>query len=334
MIFVHNSGTAAHLQALWCIVIEWVLFFIIYGLFKKCRGRDIFECVKNSFGKTGLIICGALLFILQIINLGTVLKIYSETLSSLTLTTSPIWFLTGVIIICMVFSAYSNPSGLLGVCTAFGIFIIALFILILSLDVFHYDPTNIFPILGNGWGDILMGIKGVSLFNDIFFIYYLSGNFSDKNSVKKVGVTVLSVTSFITFVSTLCYTLAVPYPLSKNFYMPIFQISSDITADVVIQRAEALFLIMWILSIFVYMSAHFYFLTVTFKKSFLSSDRRGIVPISIVIIALIGSMYQNINQASPVLSVIKDISSTAFFLIPLISFGIGAVKKKREDIRD
>lgn len=334
MIFIHTSGTAAYLQAIWCIVIEWVLFFVIYRLFKLCKGNDIFECTKLSFGKSGLIIFGLLLFTLQILNLGTILKMYSETLSSLTLTTAPIWFLTGFIVLCMVFSAYSNSRGLMGVCTAFGIFILILFFMILFLDMSHYDVTNIFPVLGNGWEDIFMGIKGVSLFNDIFFIYYLSEGFKDKASVKKVGIATLSVTSFITLISTLCYTFAVPYPLSKKFYMPIFQISSDITADVVIQRAEALFLVMWILSIFIYMSAHFYFLTVTYQKSFSSSDRKGIVPISILIIILISSIYQNINQASPVLSIIKDITTISFVIIPLMSFGVGAIKKKREDIRD
>lgn len=334
MIFVHTSGTAAHFQAIWCIAIEWVMFFLIYRLFKKAGGRDIFESIRISFGKTGLIICGLLLFTLQILNLGTILKIYSETMSSLTLTTAPIWFLAGFIVFCMVFCAYSKPRGLMGVCSAFGIFILILFFMILFLDLSHYDVTNIFPILGNGWENVFMGIKGVSLFNDIFFVYYLSEGFSDKDSVKKVGIATLSVTSFITLISTLCYTFAVPYPLSKKFYMPIFQISSDITADVVIQRAEALFIVMWILSIFIYMSAHFYFLTVTYQKTFSSSDRKAIVPISILIIVLISSLYQNINQASPVLSIIKDITAVSFVIIPVFSFGVDAIKKKREDIRD
>lgn len=331
MIFVHTAGTAAHLQALWCIVLEWCLFFIIYFLFSGSGECDIFEAISSSFGRWGLIICGSVLFFLQIINLGAVLKIYSETLSSLTLTTSPIWFLSGFIIVCMIFCAYSHIRGLFGVCTSFGIFILALFSLILILDLPHYDVTNIFPILGNGADEILMGVKGISVFNDMFFIYYLSSGFKEKNSVKKAGITVLSVTSLATLISTLCYTFAVPYPLSKKFYMPIFQISSDITADVVIQRAEALFLVMWILSIFIYMSAHFYFLTETYRNSFLSSDRKGIIPISIVIIISLSSLWQNINQASPVLSAIKSISAWVFPALLILAFGAGYIREKREN---
>ena len=334
MIFVHTSGTAAFVQVLWCIIIEWILFFVIYYLFSKCKGKDIFEAISLSFGKTGLVIWGAVVFFIQILNLGAILKIYSETLSSLTLTTAPIWFLSGFIIICMLFAGYSDTQGLFGVCTSFGVFILSLFFLILFLDLSHYDVTNVFPALGNGWKNIIMGINGISVFNDLFFLYYISSGFKDKKSVKKTGATVLAVTSFVTLAATLCYTFAVPYPLSKKFYMPVFQISSDITADVVIQRAEALFLVMWILSIFIYMSAHFYFLTLTYQKTLLSSDRKGIIPISIAIIISTSSLWQNINQASPVLSVIKEVSSVVFLSLLILSFGIGCIRQKREDKGD
>ena len=331
MIFVHSSGTAAHLQALWCIIIEWILFIVTYHFFKKCRGRDIFECISISFGKTGLTFLGFIIFLLEISNLGTILKIYSETLSSLTLTTSPIWYISGFIILCMIFSVYSHPRGLLGICSGLGIFIIALFLAIVMLDFSHYDVTNLFPVSGNGAYSIFTGIKGVTIFNDLFFIYYLSGTSDDKYSVKKSGITILSVTSVITIISVLSYTFAVPYPISTRFYMPIFQISSDITTDVVIQRAEALFLVMWILTIFIYMGAHFYFLTVTYQKAFGASDSKAIAPVSIVIIIGISSLWQNINGASPVLSTIKDISAITYNAILLFTFIICALKRKRED---
>lgn len=334
MIFVRASGTAAHLQALWCILIQWIIFLVSYFFFKKCKSEDIFGCIRRASGKAGLMIWGIVVYTLEIINLASILKIYSETLSSLTLTTSPIWYLSGFIIICMLFAVYSSPRGLFGVCTGFGVVILSLFGLIALLDIPHYDMTNIFPVLGNGPKSIFAGISGVTIFNDLFFLYYLSGNLRDKKSVKKVGIKVLSVTSFITFISTLLYTFAVPYPLSERFYMPVFQISSDITYDVVIQRAEALFLIMWILTIFIYMSAHLYFALITFKNTFNSSNQKAIVPISLSIIISLGSLWQNINQASPVSNLVKILSATIYWTVAIISFVICSIKDKKEDISD
>lgn len=333
-IFIHNSATGAHLQVIWCSVIEIALFILVWKLFKNLNETNLFDCTKKALGKTGLVFTGIVLFTLQSLNISSMLNMYSETMSSLTLPSSPVWVTTLFIILSMVVCVIFKPRGFIGIASAFGIVIAVLFFAIILLDVNHYDYTNIFPITGTGFKDILKGISGISVFSEILFLFYISDNLKDKSTVWRTGIIVLSVSALITYITTLAYTFAIPYPVSLKFYMPLFQISSDITTDVVIQRAEALFLIMWIISTFVYMGASFYFLTKTFEGFFMSSDNRAIAPISLVLIIIISGLFQNINSASKFLSTLKNINSVFVYILLITVFGICAIKKRRERKND
>lgn len=99
-------------------------------------------------------------------------------------------------------------------------------LLSLILLIPYFNINNIFPILGNGVYSITVkGINTISLFSDILLLNILLPYCENTSEAKKSGWRAIYISATIGVVILLSYCLIYPYPVSREFMIPVYQLS-------------------------------------------------------------------------------------------------------------
>lgn len=327
--FVYSSGTAAWINAVLSTVIAVLAFLILSWVYKKTDYDDVFSCIKSAYGKTGLYIFGTALFIMQLVNLIVVLRIYSNTISTITLTSAPSFFVLIFILATLIASGYFGIESIIKI-SSVSCIVIVLFIVVLFLfDIPHYELTNIFPILGNGVSGFLNCYKNVGFYNEILFLFFIIPLLKDRKRFKNTGLKSIIYSGIIVILTTLVFTLTAPYPVNTQFYLPMLEISSAVNINVIFQRAESVFLILWIFTCFIYLGSAFCFVLYTFEKTFQISDSKAIIPAVLFIVVTLLAPFENINEANPIYGFMFYAFAITVFCVMTITFAISAFRRKR-----
>ncbi|MBE7037449.1 MAG: hypothetical protein E7404_00940 [Ruminococcaceae bacterium] len=331
-IFVKGSMSASYLEAIMCALVSIAFFLIISCFFKKSKCADIFEAIEFSFGRKIKIFAGTLFLILILSYTALILKLYTDAILTIAYPNSPAFFVMFFIMLTMVFSAYAGIGTITkfsSVCVSVMLTLLAILYILASKNI---DITNIFPVLGNGAGNILMGAKNIFMYNEILFLFFISGFLEKREDAPKIGLKALIYSSVIIVVSTLFYTLCIPYPASKLFNMPLLQLASSTDVSFFLQRSEGIFFLLWIFSSFLYLGATFYFSLYTFKRTFDSSDIKALIPSFIVTVFSSTWFFKNTKIIENYYIIFTSLFVIFSFLVPLIAYIFENIKRRRKNV--
>ena len=311
--YVNHSGTAAYMQTGWCTFLAVVLFAVTSYL---SGGDDIFYASRTAFGDIGLKVVGILISVLLLMDTGVIFRVYSDIIASIVLPESADFFILILLAVAAGFAAFAGVGTLTSYSYAAGIVLVASLVLILVLNVPNYSLENIYPVLGKGGDKILSGIGGINVYADIFLLYIISSDFKKDDSVKKTGVKAIIISGIVISLTTFLYILTVPYPASSIFSLPVLEIAFDVNLDVIFQRAEALFLFLWIFSGFILTGAYLAFSIKSFEKSFKLSDRRAVIGVFLLIAVCIALCVDTVSLKNGIYSGFYKVFTGIAFLLP------------------
>jgi spore germination protein (amino acid permease) len=265
---VEDAGTAGWILSMYISLLALIMYILIIKLFKKFEGRDILDIAEISGGKplkivTGLIVTSILFFLSA-----AVLREFSEEMKVVSLPASPLsyimfFFIIGVIL-----------GSLLGIETivrfhAIIVPVIATgFIAILLGVIPQMDFTNLLPVLGNGSYALFgKGFFRVSVFAELLVLFLLPPFLKDYKNVRTVGYIAIGSSSVFFISGSLAYILTFPYPSNLESFLPIYQMARLINLGRFFQRIESVFVFIWAMAAFIYLTAVFYFMVYTFAKT-------------------------------------------------------------------
>ncbi len=325
------SSTAAWIHILLSTLIALVLFYIIKKSSGKTEVYDIFDTTEYAFSKVGLILFGIFLSVIQIMNFVIVLKAYCTTITTVTLTNSSNFFVLVFILSTLVASGYLGIKSVTKL-SSVSFFVIILFLaLLIVFDIPNFEYDNIFPIFGSGIDGFLQSYKNVGFFNELIFLFFLIPVLKNKNDVWKIGTKSIIISSVIITSLTLVFTLIIPYPVNTRYYLPVFEITSSVNFFVIFQRAEAIYLLLWIFTCFLYTGATFCFLLYTIKRTFSLSDSKALIPALLMIVVTLLALFENINAMDKVHDILNYIFSIVLFGVITLIYGAGAFKRRKKE---
>ena len=130
----------------------------------------------------------------------------------------------------------------------------------------NIDTTNYFPAFGNSLSDFF--VKGgfrIEIFEGLFLILLMGGQLTN---VKKASIGSFILVSFIVLlVSALLFGI-IPYPTTPENYFPFFELSRLISFGRFVQRVEALYTLIWLLAVYLYISLDTSYITQILSKAF------------------------------------------------------------------
>lgn len=263
------GGNASWLLVIYISALAFTGFFIISSLYKNFEGKDILDIGEHCFGNTGrigvgMIVCLFLLFINSL-----VLREFAENMKTISLTTSPISFVILIFMTCMVVAAYFGIEAIVRLHAILVPIIAFGYVLIVVAVLPEIDMINIFPILGNGMGNIFgKGFFFLSSFSEFIILFLIAPFIKDNSYLKKIGYSALAFSGLFLLIGAFVYICAIPYPTGTESFLPIYQLARLINYGRYVQRIESIFVVIWAAAAFLYLASNFFFIVYVFKKAF------------------------------------------------------------------
>lgn len=252
---VNLVGNGAIVNILYITLIDLIGLLIIIKLFEKFDGKDILDISEFLGNKPLKIIIGITSILLLFLVTFITLIDFSNVLHTIYFSNFPLiyilmFFIAGILIANLInFKAISNI-----ICFIVPFSIISIIITFFA-RINDFNITNLTPILGkNYYTTFVLGASNTFAMYFIVVIYFLKPLLKNQNDFKKI-----SIISYILSAILLLLTVVPILTLfnTTNGNEPInslFLLARQIEFGNFIQRVDALFILLWILSIYAYLS--------------------------------------------------------------------------------
>mgnify|MGYP001101588133 FL=1 len=264
---VAEHASASILNVIYISAIVIILIFLICKLLESFPGLDIIDIAEFLGGKV-LKIGISILFLLYITFItGILLRSFSEGLK---LIFFPRTSLPIIMILFLIAIVIMNKLNIVSIARANLFFTILVSVSMIFIFIGNWKNLTfqkIFPILGNGaYTTFFSGISDLFAFGGIACIYLLPPYLKNQKDFKKVAYTSVGLSAFFLLISVATLLFIFPPTIIEQQIFPIYLASRFIDFSRFFQRLDALFLLIWLLSIICYLAIVLYFSTSIFKR--------------------------------------------------------------------
>jgi hypothetical protein len=184
--------------------------------------------------------------------------------------------------------------------------------------------------LGKGVNVIfLKGASSVSIYSAIIALFLFTPFLKTYKNFKSVGITSILLAGVFLVWSALVYAVIFPYPVSKEKFLPVYELARLFFLGRFFQRVESIFVFIWASSAMLYISTGFYQILYVFQKMFkLEYFRPLIIPFAILIFNL-SLLPESVIAAFKLESdIIRNYAWIVSFAVPFIVVVIASIRKK------
>jgi len=325
---VLNSGSAAWIQSIYVSVIALLLFWGTYKLYSGCGQRDVVDLAEGAGGKVLKIITGTLVCAVLITNIAMTVRIFPESIKIYLLPTTPTEFILLMLAIATAIGAMCGIEALSRL-HAFIIPICAVIMGVFFLMVIPYCRIdNLFPLLGTGAYNVFVkGFNWVSIFADILLLNLLMPYCENRKTALHCGFQAILWGGICAVVITLLYSTAYPYPIARQFIMPVYQLMRLVRIGDFFQRAEAIFEFVWSVSTMMYIAVYISVIAMVWQKSFDLKYHKAVIPPITIIIFAIAFMPSSVGVMLQNDTLLKNIIYPVAFILPALMAPIYKLKK-------
>lgn len=326
---VLNSANSAWIQMAFMSLISCVAFWFIIFLYRKAEMKSLME-LSNEIGGRGLkIVVGLLLTGVLLFNSSLTMRALPESIKTVLLPLTPmslLIFILGIVIAIGAYMGIFSIARIHAIYIPLSIVFLAIFFILLFPDA---EITNLFPVLGKGTYNIFVdGLSSVSIFSDVIVLFVLLPFCGSYDRVKKASHKALIISSVINILIVLFYNLVYSYPSSKEFMLPVYQMTRLIKIGDFFQRLEALFEFVWSFAVLLYSSLYLFVLCYIWKETFdLEYYKPLILPFSIIMCAT-AYLPSSTVKMSGIQNITSLISIPVSFVLPIVIVSIYTKKRK------
>ena len=271
-----DTASGAWIHTIFISLLAILLFLAMNKLFSKFLNLSIIDISNFLAGKVlKLIVCIALIgfFILSAtIIIGNMCRyIHVIYLSNISILYLILTFLIAAIVVAKRDITVIVKNNLMGLYLLF-IPILILF----GVSFFGTNFSSLFPIFGYSFKDtFLTHDTNIYAFSGLIYLFLINPLLNDTTKYKKIGLISIIISSLYLLLTVVSLLLQFPFSYATEDLFSIYLLSRILSFGNFLERVDALYFFLWILSSFAYLSIIFFFLTDTFKQMTMSSSRTG-----------------------------------------------------------
>ena len=328
--FVISVGTGALINLILVSSIAFVFCFIISKLFKNFSNSNLINISEFLGGKILKFIVGFIFILFFIMLACFAIANFSYLIKTIYFQKSPILFIGLFFVISMLISNLLGFDSLKKIACLIIPFCIISMIFVFVTSLKSYTPYRISPILGtNIKTTFVYGLTNLYGFSIIIYYYFLMPFLRNK----KKYFNIIKHSFFISFIILLLIVISI---LSKfpNFdnseeINSMYLLTRSITLTDFLQRVDALFVLLWIISNFVYISILLFWIIEIFGNLFNFENKKMLsFPLSSIILGLVIFIYSNQFTQFVKTDIYKYISIIIIFGIGFLILCFANIKKK------
>lgn len=327
-----STLSAAPLNIIYITSIVLILYIISCKLFEPFHNKDILDVSKYVGGNILKKVVSALYMIHLIFISGILILSFADTLKTIYLQNMP------TELICLVFiliAVLANQFGFKSVSRTNAILMpfILITIVIIFMSLFtNFVPQRIFPILGYGAKEtFLTGISNIFAFGELILLFLIRPNLKTPYRAKKIGIISILLSGSFLFITVTSLLLLFPFITGGEGVLSIYMITRSIQFGKFFQRVDSLFILIWALTFFSYLSVVLSYLLKIVKSNSSTSKSSPMVYLIAIAIFVVTLIPQNISQIRIAENIIYKY--TSIFIVFVMSFTIlllGYLKKRRK----
>lgn len=266
-IIIEDQGTGSVINIIYVTLLALFAIFVLNLLYKKFKGMDILDVSGFLFGKKFKFVIGIIYITHAIFVSSLLLRNTAENLKTTYFQNTPTPYIAFFMLVGV---AYLNRFNLKTIikCNLIIVPLIAFsFIALFVLSSGNFVFERIFPILGNGTENtFLKGSANIFCFGNIFFLLLIMPYLKDYNQFKKLSYISIILSSFFILITILGILLVFPLNVASTSNIPLYMQTRTLTFGKLLQRLDALFILIWDLNILSYLSIIIGFVVSIFKK--------------------------------------------------------------------
>lgn len=332
-VILSSTASAAPLNVIYITGIALLFFIIVTKLFKPFNSRnilDVAEFIGGSFLKRII----SIIYTLHLIFISGILILsFADTIKTIYLQDMP------ASLICLVFVLVAVIANLFGFRSVSKTNVILLPLILFSIILIFITlcsdlvPQRIFPVLGYGVdATFISGFSNVFAYAQLLVLLLISPNLKESKDFKKVGIISILSSGFFLLLTVSCLLLLFPYSTGNEGVLSIYMITRSIQFCKFFQRADALFILIWVLTFFCYLSVILSFLVKLTNRTTITKKSTPSIYIIAVAIFIVTLIPQNIAQIRFAENIIyKYISLIVVFGFSLVILIIGYFKKRKQN---
>lgn len=260
-LIIKDTSTGAIVNLLVTGLLAILLTLFISYLFKKFQNHDIIDVAEYVGGNFFKTILGIAYIIFFSIIICTVLLKFISIIKVIYFPKAPyiyifLFFMTGISIA----NFFGKRPILKTNALILPLIIFSLIIVFFGISN-HVDINRLFPIFGNSFQNtFITGLSNIYAFGGITYLMFLMPLLKDKKDFKKVAIISIICTLFFLLFITTILLLTFPFILESEELISSYLLVRVLEFGEFFQRTDALFIFLWILSAFSYLSISLMFI--------------------------------------------------------------------------
>lgn len=264
---ISSVGSSAWINVLYVSIIAIIFVCILVKLFKNFQGHDILYVSEYLGGSILKNIVGIFHLLLLLLIPIFVIKNFSETLKLIYFRSSPTIYVLLFFIVCSMITNRFSLKILSKVNLMLMPVILLSILIILISSIKDFSPQRIYPILGYGVNETFFsGLCNIFSFSGIGYLLFLNPFIDKTKNFKKISLISITISAFCLFFSVICILLSLSYTFQSGENFSLYLLTRNLSYGKFIQRVDAIFIFIWILSTLSYTSIAIYFSMYIFKR--------------------------------------------------------------------
>ncbi len=313
-----SSGTIVNI--LYISIVALIVVYFITKLLEKFPSLDILDISSFLGGKwlkniTGILFLGYFFFTVSI-----VLRSFSEGLKIIFFPRSAV---PVIMLLFLITIAITNKIGFHSIVRS-NLLIMPLILFTLFFVFFanisNFTVQGMFPLLGEGaYSTFFVGLSNLFAFSGIGYLYFIPPYLKDPKSQKKISFISIGLSGICLLFGVGTLLFLSPNSIITEEIFPLYLASRNIEFGRFFQRLDAVFLLVWIMSLTAYLSILISFATRVFQKMLNLQYTKWYVPLFTLFIFSIGLLPNNMYQ-------IISLENTTFqYIVLILIFGISLI---------
>lgn len=326
---VKYVGNAAWLDvAAKCIIAATSLTLILI-LYKPFAPMTLSDVCTSSLGKgTGIVFSYIYIISFTVFN-AILLRLLAEALSTVIATTAPDEFFALFILVPVFVAAYSGTSPTRNLCCITFPFVVLTLLTVCLALLPHYRVENIMPVFGTDTKKLVDGIFTKHFgFTETVLLFFFAPKLGDFKQLKKSAILTFVIITSVSVVFTLAYCLTVPYPASKDFFLPFYQMTRMIKSGAFLQRLEPIVVFVWTSFVMCSMSV---LIAVSSKLASRNSPKgtdKSFTPVITLVTFFLSMLPASESSAFTFYEKLINTSTILFPVIPFVVLCIARIRRK------
>lgn len=328
--FIMSVGTGSLVNLLLVSLIAFIFCIIISKLFKNFSNSDLID-VSEFLGNKFLKFIVGFIFILFLLLLACfAISNFSYLIKTIYFQKSPILFIGLFFVVAMLISNLVGFDSLKKVACLIVPFCILSIVFIFISSIKSYTSYRLSPVLGyNIKNTLVNGLSNLYSFNIIIYYYFLMPFLRNKQNYSKIVKKSFLISIILIILIVISMLSKFPSFDNSEEINSMYLLTRSIELTEFLQRVDALFILLWIISNLIYVSILLFWIIEIFGKLFNFENKKMLsFPLSCIILGLVVFIFNNQFTEFIKTDIYKYISIGIIFGIGFLVLSFANIKKR------